>query len=351
VIVRTPTRLEGGITDEERAGLEIHAKRWIDIAYQTGRANRPKLVKAIEGLYRAAELNKPAVEIVPSPKAMVERFARPPNSDATRNATLAATLAATNAATDEATCDATRDATREATYYATREATENATHYATYFATYFATQIAYWWQHYQGGNMLAMEICYLTAFRDVLGLRLPVYRKFQYWEKAAIYGGFRLMFSDRCIVSDFPDRICVDPQWRPHCDSGPSHRWSDGWELWYLNGLKVDEQLVMRPKTQTIQQIENEPNEDIKAIRIERYGWPEYLRESGATLLDERRNDIEGTREALYRQQSGGLRLVVTCPTGRHPYALRVGDRRIRKCETAQNWLAGEKPFRTLART
>ena len=159
------------------------------------------------------------------------------------------------------------------------------------------------------------------------------------------------MLPGRCIVSDFPDRICVDRQWRPHCGDGPSHRWSDGWELWYLNGLKVDEQLVMRPKTQTIQQIENEPNEDIKAIRIERYGWPEYLSDSGAQLVDERQNFVEGTREALYRQRSGHLRLVVTCPTGRHPYALGVGDNHIVTCEQAQNWLAGEKPFRTLART
>jgi hypothetical protein len=279
--------------------------------------------------------------------------------DATFGATRAATRNATDDATHEATDAATRDATYNATHAATRDATDAATYdvtravtrEATHFAANEVARIADWWQYHQGGNMWVAWVCYMTAFRDVLGLRLSVYQQFQYWEKAALYGGFRLMLPGRCIVSDFPDRICVDPQWRPHCGNGSSHRWSDGWELWHLDGIQVDEQLVLRPKTQTLQQIDGEPNEDLKAIRIERYGWPEYLRESGATLLDERRNDIEGTREALYQQQSGGLRLVVTCPTGRHPYALRVGDRSIRKCETAQNWLAGEKPFRTLART
>ena len=348
MIVRTPTRLEGGITDEERTKLEIHTKRWIDVAYQTGRTNRQKLVKAIEGLYRVAELKKPTVEIVPSPKAMVERFEAFALAD---NAIREATIAGTRDATLAATFDATFTATDVATYNATYDATFDATRAATHFAANEVARIADWWQYHQGGNMWVAWVCYVTAFRDVLGLRLPAYQQFQYWEKAALYGGFRLMLPGRCIVSDFPDRICVDRQWRPHCGDGPSHRWSDGWELWHLDGIQVDEQLVLHPKTQTLQQIDGEHNEDLKTLRISRFGWPEYLAASGAHLVDERQNFVEGTREALYRQRSGHLRLVVTCPTGRHPYALGVGDNHIVTCEQAQNWLAGEKPFRTLART
>jgi hypothetical protein len=354
-IVRTPTRLEGGITDEERARLEIHAKRWIDIAYQTGRTNRQKLVKAIEGLYRVANLKKPAVEIVPSPKAMVERFA-------TCVTTNAATRNATRSATDDATYAATRDATRYATYAATDTETRDATYAATdtetrdatFAATFAATlNAAYdfsgWRLCYHGGNAWAPYDCYFTAFRDVLGLRLSQYEKYHFWEEAALYGGFRVMLPKRCIVSDFPDILRVDSQWRPHCDSGPSHRWSDGWSLWYLHGIAVDEQIVLRPETQTIQQMDNEKNADVQAIRIERYGWPRYLRETGATCLDERRNDIDGTREALFQDRRGRLRLVVTCPTAR-VFAPSV-PAGIASCEQAQNWLAGEKPFRSLART
>jgi len=340
----------GGITDEERTRLEIHAKRWIDVAYQTGRTDRPKLVKAIEGLYRVAELKKPTVEIVPSPKAMVERFA---TCVTTYAATHAATYGATYHATQVATYAKTEAVTLVATNVATLAATEAVTLVATQVATYAKTEAVTksmdWCHHYQGGNMWAPQVCYLTAFRDVLGLRLPVYRQFQYWEKAALYGGFRLMLPGRCIVSDFPDCIRVDPQWRPHCDSGPSHRWSDGWELWYLHGIAVDEQIVLRPETQTIQQMDNETNADVQALRIERYGWPRYLRETGATCLDERRNDIDGTREALFRDRHGRVRLVATCPTAR-VFAPSV-PAGIASCEQAQNWLAGEKPFRTLART
>ena len=353
-IVRTPTRLEGGITDEERPRLEIHAKRWIDVAYQTGRTNRQKLVKAIEGLYRVAKLKKPAVEIVPSPKAMVEGFA---TNVAPLTATFKVTIGATDIATRNATNAATdavirRDIPDGNVYAATNAATYTATYAGTFNATHITTSdITVWQRRYQGGNMWAAGVYYLTAFRDVFGLRLPEYEQFRYWEEAALYGGFRLTLPERCIVSDFPDILRVDPQWRPHCGDGPSHRWSDGWELWHLDGIQVDEQLVLRPKTQTLQQIDGEHNEDLKTLRISRFGWPEYLAASGAQLVDERQNFVEGTREALYRQRSGHLRLVVTCPTGRHPYALGVGDNHIVTCEQAQNWLAGEKPFRTLART
>jgi len=352
MIARTPTRLEGGITDEERARLEIHAKRWIDVAYHTGRTDRQKLVKAIEGLYQVVELKKPVVEVVPSPKAMVERFA---TYAATRNATYAATYVATRTATRNATSDATRNATdvatRNATYAATYVATFDATDAATYVATFDAATytVIGWSLCYQGGNMNAPCNCYLTAFRDVLGLRLPEHEKYRFWEEAALYSGFRVMLPEQCIVSDFPDRICVDSRWRPHCDSGPSHRWSDGWEFWYLHGIAVDEQIVLQPETQTIEQMDNEKNADVQAIRIERYGWPRYLRETGAACLDERRNDIDGTREALFRDHRGRVRLVATCPTAR-VFAPSV-PAGIVSCEQAQNWLAGEKPFRTLART
>jgi hypothetical protein len=344
MIVRTPARLEGGLTDEERTKLEIHAKRWIDVAYQTGQTNRQKLVKAIEGIYWASDLPKPVVEIVPSPMGMTRRYSTDYEGIGCR------------------TCAITRVATRDRLSKTIAESTDQECCYAVATSRHLVGRqindairdcLGFFDEppSFQGGNLWSADACFLTAFRDVLGLQLSAYHRYAYWEEAALYGGARLMLPNCCIVCDFPEVIRVDANYRPHCNDGPSHRWSDGKSLWHLNGVRVDEQLVLRPKTQTLQQIDGEPNEDLKVIRIERFGWPEYLRESGASLLDERHNEIEGTREALYRQRSGDLRLVATCPTGRHPFALRVGDYRIRTCEGAQNWLAGEKPFRTLART
>jgi len=53
---------------------------------------------------------------------------------------------------------------------------------------------------------------------------------------------------------------------------------ADGWGFWNIHGVPVDEQIVMRPETQTIEQIQNEPNAEVKKIRIQRYGEKKYLK-------------------------------------------------------------------------
>jgi hypothetical protein len=136
---------------------------------------------------------------------------------------------------------------------------------------------------------------------------------------------------------------------RLHNDKGKSVRFRSGWGLWTIEGTPVNEQIVMRPETQTVEQIDKEANQDVRSIRIERFGWPRYIRESGAACIDGRDNAIEGTIEALYRCQDGSCRLVVTCPTGR-VFALGVPGN-VETCRQAQHWLAGGRNFRVLART
>lgn len=108
--------------------------------------------------------------------------------------------------------------------------------------------------------------------------------------------------------------------------------------LWFIDGLKVDEQIVMRPETQTIAQIDGEKNADVRSIRISRFGWPRYLKDSGAEPRHVSENYVTGCPEALYRTKDGNQRLVVVCPTGRQ-FAMGVPPE-IETCEQAQRWLA-----------
>ena len=123
-----------------------------------------------------------------------------------------------------------------------------------------------------------------------------------------------------------------------HCEDGPAIEYPDGWKIWRLDGLPVDEQIVLRPMTQTLEQLDGEQNADIRSIRIARYGWPRYLRVSGATPRHESKNYVTGCPEALYRLRDGSQRLVVVCPTGRQ-FAMGV-PAEIETCEQAQRWLA-----------
>jgi hypothetical protein len=168
--------------------------------------------------------------------------------------------------------------------------------------------------------MWAAYDCYLTAFRDVLGLELFQYDKYQYWEQAAIHGGFRVMHKEFCLVSDFPEYIRIDENNQPHCMDGPSHRWRDGWEIFYWHGRQVDRSVIMNPVT--VQRIEKETNTEIRRILIERYGAKEYVRDSGAVKVH---SDDFGT---LYRKDEPNddpiYCVKVICPTTAREYYLGV---------------------------
>lgn len=133
--------------------------------------------------------------------------------------------------------------------------------------------------------MWANYDAYITAARDILGLRLPIHATYAAWEQCAIEGGFRIMHDKFCMVSDFPERILIDSRNRPHCDSGPSHRWRDGWSLYHVHGVRVPANIIEQPESITVQRIENESNAEVRRVMIERYGQSRYLTDSGATRI------------------------------------------------------------------
>jgi hypothetical protein len=153
---------------------------------------------------------------------------------------------------------------------------------------------------YQGGNMWAAWDCYLTAARDILGLHLPSHSAYEAWERCAKNGGFRIVHEKFCMVSDFPCVLERDEENRPHCATGPSHQWRDGWSLYYWHGVKVTRQIIEAPDTMTIAQIEAETNAEVRRVMIDRYGPKRYLEDSGATVVQEMPTDhpIIGLRTA-----------------------------------------------------
>ena len=144
-IVRTPSRVEGGITPEEKQRLDAHAAKWIANAMSTEPVNPTRLTAAIKSLYAAADLKEPRVVIVSSPRVMAFAggfaaaiwWARKNGKEAldtglafnaTADATLKATRAATFAAAALATIDETdisiRGATRDAMVFSAKEAAD-----------------------------------------------------------------------------------------------------------------------------------------------------------------------------------------------------------------------------------
>lgn len=298
--------------------------------------------------------------------------------DATRNVAWVATRAATRAATDAATEDATRDATRDATYDATNAATRVATYDATWAATDAATEDATedatraatnqwrtlaasfvgeryadaalnaaknWTVVYQGGNMWAAWDCYLTACRDILGLRLPSHDAYAYWEQAAINGGFRWMHPKFCLVSDFPEILRVNSQNQPHAEFGPSHRWRDGFSIWHLNGVRVEQWMAeSHPDDLDARRVLQIENVDQRREVIRRMGSERLVAQLDATVLDVETREVGGRYELLAIDMNHGepwrfLKMVNQSIGAVHVEAVP------RQCETVRhaiNWRASQ---------
>jgi hypothetical protein len=136
---------------------------------------------------------------------------------------------------------------------------------------------------------------------------------------------------------------------RLHSDDGPAVSYRDGIKVWSIGGVRVDEQVVLRPETQKIAQIDDEANAEVKRIRIERFGWERYLKAKKAVVIEQRRNDIEQTMETLMR--CGDMTVLVgACPSTARVYALEVPSD-VRTCEQAQNFLSGGRARRLIGAT
>jgi hypothetical protein len=157
---------------------------------------------------------------------------------------------------------------------------------------------------------------------------------------------------NHCVLCDHPLQLHVNAAGNLHNESGPSVEYRDGLRLWNIEGVDVDEQIVMRPHTQTIKQIFADTNADRQSIRLARFGWLRVLQETNAVTIDERPNDIEGTYEVLYEARLNGRQqriLVATCITGKIP-AMPVPNT-CETCADAQRWLKGDVDFTILGRT
>ena len=341
------------LTPEHRAQLKPWADRWIANAMSTKAMDdhdKTEMKKAIRGLYEAANLTPPPddrIIFVPSP--FVARFAggfaagvwwlRKNKKPATRDATDDATDDATVTATYAATYDATRDATVTATYDATYAATYDATHDATYDATYAATDdamddLSKWvvvpgnirsiarlfgdekflmqcavnaWRLYQGGNFWSGWTAYLSFFRHVAKIDLPIYDKFDHWEKATIHGSWRMMHAEFCIVSDRPELLTVDEQRRPHNATGPFCMWRDGSRLYSWHGIRVPAWCIEQKDKITKETIIAEDNTEIRRAMCEIVGWDRAMEMFGGRTIDA--DECLGLPRALIETTISGERV------------------------------------------
>lgn len=217
-----------------------------------------------------------------------------------------------------------------------------------------AMDCAMQWNHAcQGGNTWAAQEAAITAMRDIIGLRFPELEPYTFWEAAAIEGGMRICHEQFCVVSDFPEFIKVDEQGLPHCESGPSHRWRDGWALYHWHGVSIPGLWLEEPGALTAKDAMTRENLEQRRAACEILGWARILEELDARVIDEDADPQIGTllevtlpgvpNTGVANAENITARFIrVQCGTGR-TFAICVHP----GCETAieaQAWMVGLEP-------
>lgn len=190
--------------------------------------------------------------------------------------------------------------------------------------------------------------CYLTAYRDILGLRLREHDAYSHWEQAAIHGGFRVMHEKFCIVSDFPEFIKIDAQNRPHCENGPSHRWRDGWSLYHWHGVRIPARWIEQRNTLDPREVIQTKNIEQRAAGAAIIGWPRMAKALKRKIID---GDPDTDLGALIELELPGLPepgrfLQAVCPRNGTivegvPRVSEIDGRPIETVIAAQAWRDG----------
>ena len=332
-IVRTPNKVAGGITKEEEVLLKQHADMWIKRIVSTETAEFSKLEPAIKGLYRAANLAEPEVILVKSPIQMVFMYGACSVLAAKKNANVRQIL--DDVAQQMNDIPAGVSAVDHYLSVCKSVAGKNGLNKAKN-----------WSSVYQGGAYWAQYDSYLTAMRDILGLRLPEHENYKYWEEASIHGTFRVMHEKFCIVSDFPEVLKIDDQNRAHGQEGPSHKWRDGWSLYHWHGVAVPEHWIMNKESLTAKEAITWENIEQRRAACEILGWAKILRELNAKVINEDGDPEIGTLVEVELPDIGKEKFLrVLCGTKRE-FALPVPPD-MKTALQAQSWTWGldEKDF------
>ena len=390
--IRTPTKISGPLTEDEKVRLKVHTDEWNKNAFRCDNVDPEKIIPAIEGIYVTAGLTKPKVVIASSPLVMAFAFGAAShllNEDETsskkkKNSKMKVSqereFNGSETPTKE-TVDVIGDSitsalqiekndhclpNNESVYDRVISVVEeimnsfggmpkfvshtNVKSLSTERQAYQAcfdiagqdgiNAAKTWYNNHQGGNMWSYYDCYLTAFRDVLGLDIPIYEKYKFWEVATKEGGFRVMHEKFCIVSNFPDLLKIDDNNRPHSENGPSYRWRDGWSLYYWHGVKIPSEWLENKSSITPQMALTWENMEQGRAACEILGWANILQELNATIIDEDGDPEIGQLLEVDIPEIGREKfLKVLCGTGR-TFALPVPPE-MKTALQAQAWTFG----------
>ena len=128
----------------------------------------------------------------------------------------------------------------------------------------------------------------------MLNLDLPEFEKCQPYIDAAAHGAFRVIHEEFCIISDFPQELHVDENNLPHCEFGPSHKWSDGFSIYHWRGVRIPADWIENRDALTAEKVLANENVEQRAAGISIIGMSKMLDQLDHKIIDSSTNPQVG---------------------------------------------------------
>jgi len=307
------------LTDEQKSHMDEHADKWIAYGLNTEPADFDQAVEGIKACYEfvglkwhgnVVRVSSPLVMAlaVPIASTILAQMKNAPGvavGDAVGGAVDGAVEGAVRVAVGGAVRDAVGVAVRDAVGVAVDGAVGVAVRGAVGDAVGVAVRkipsssfrevIRRTYSRYTGGYW-SYWVGWSTFFRDFTGLELDnnLWDRSRAVEQTIANAGWWWPHKDFVIVCDRPREIhreqVGDRGWgshRLHNERGPAISWRDDWALYFVHGVRVTEQIVLRPETLTTEQIMKEDNAEVRRIMCEKMGWEKFIHEAKLKLIHE----------------------------------------------------------------
>lgn len=106
-------------------------------------------------------------------------------------------------------------------------------------------------------------------------------KSFAGMKKVAMNAGYWWACESAVFICERPNIFKTDENNNLHNEDGPAASWSNEYSLYYIHGVEVPALVIEHPEQITVDMIDNESDENVRRIMIERYGTERYLKDGG----------------------------------------------------------------------
>ncbi len=193
-------------------------------------------------------------------------------------------------------------------------------------------KIRTFWQNLNFGGLFTET--HWVAFYDFFArLGILDLESFNRYKMLLESGVFMItMIDDVCCVVKSPYRISRNNAGQLHNERLGALAWTDGYELYFWNGIQVDARLIEKPDTITKEDILKEKNVEIRRCILEKLGVERYAELLGIEPIDSG-VDFQGNQQVLFKTKEKDVLardylyfVKVICPSTNRNYFLSVPE-------------------------